>query len=120
MVVELFQWWYGPGWRHLAKVMRREATRLLQLFSVGLLVRTLFEPWKRIITPAGHSFIESIRATIDNLISRCVGFVVRGLVISIAGLAALVWLIFSAICLAIWPLVPVLVVLLVIRSFMPW
>lgn len=46
-------------------------------FSLVQLLKTLFAPWRRDITPPQGSLDEILRAFLENIISRTVGFVVR-------------------------------------------
>lgn len=86
------------------------------MFSVSILLRTLFSPWRRIITFPGASLQDHLRAFGDNLISRFVGFIVRVSVLIAAGvtLALLVLLCFVEI--VIWPLVPLGALALIVKG----
>ena len=103
-------WWYGAGWRLVAKRVTRRLDRTLESFSVPTLARTLFAPWKRIVTTPGSGIAAHVRAAGDNFISRLVGFSVRCIVlvaatISMAGIAVIGFLQF-----VLWPLIPVLII----------
>ena len=101
-----FSWWYGKGWAQVLKSFTSRLAGVAEAFSVVQLSRTLFSPWRRIISYPDAGLAEKFRAWIDNLISRVVGFVVRVLVL----LAALVVFILVAIVMTIetvlWPLLP--------------
>lgn len=85
-----------------------------QRFSVSILLKTLFAPWRRITTEGGRSMQEQSRALLDNLISRLVGFTIRIFVI-IAALVSMVLLAVAGVVVIIgWPLAPPLVLLSVI------
>jgi len=85
-------------------------------FSVSQLLRTLFSPWRRIITPPGAGLSAKFRAWGDNIVSRAVGFVVRVLVL----LAALVAVLFVGILtlgeLIVWPFLPFAVPVLTVKG----
>lgn len=115
LVLELFKWWYGPGWWDLGRNYRRFLADVYTYFSIALLSKTLFAPWKRIVTPSSGALPDRLRAVADNLVSRLVGFTVR-LFVLIAGLVCLVLgMIASGVGLILWPLVPLSVVGLVLR-----
>ena len=108
LLVAFVQWWYGPGWRDTASRLSARIRTTYLTFSVPILIPTMFAPWRRIITYPGRSMGEKFRAVIDNLVSRAVGFVVR-LFALIAALTIMgAYLVFGAILLIIWPVVPLL------------
>lgn len=80
---------------------------LASTFSVSQLLRTLFAPWRRIISYPGASLGERFRAWGDNMFSRAVGFVVRLIVLFTALLVAIAVIIFSLVELVVWPLLPI-------------
>ncbi len=106
LLTSFFSWWYGAGWRSVAASFSPRIQGVLAGFSVPQLLRTMFAPWRRIITYPGRSLEERFRAWGDNLFSRAIGFVVRVFVLMAAfvtvGLVALL----TALQLIIWPLLP--------------
>jgi hypothetical protein len=116
MLFELFFWWYGKGWIDAWKTARDWISRVGMEFSVPELVRTLFSPWKQIISLPGRSLDEKLRAVVDNLISRVVGFFVR----LMALIAAFILIVFTAAIGFIralgWPLIPPAVIYLIFRG----
>lgn len=106
LVANIFIWWYQAGWRQLLQRSRRFMSTVVGVFSVPILLQTLFSPWRRIITYGDNSFGSGIRAGLDNLISRVVGFSVRVIVLMAA---AIIISLVAALTLAVlvaWPLVP--------------
>ena len=47
-LVGIFQWWYGAGWRRHMQRVGLGVLRTADFFSIGLLVRTLFDPFRQI------------------------------------------------------------------------
>jgi len=80
-------------------------------FSIGILLRTLFAPWKMIVTPPGRSLDDKFRAALDNLVSRTVGFFVRIFSLISAMVLLIGALLIGAVAAVAWPFIPVLVVL---------
>jgi hypothetical protein len=116
LAAAFISWWYGAGWRLIGKRVSRRLDRTLESFSVPTLARTLFAPWKRIVTTPGAGIGAHLRAAGDNFISRLVGFSVRCIVlvaatVSMGGIA-----VFGLIQFVIWPLIPVLVVVGIIMG----
>jgi hypothetical protein len=107
LVFSLFAWWYGPGWKNVVSSFSKRLSGVAEIFSANQLLKTIFAPWRRIITYPGASLAERWRAWIDNLFSRLVGFGVRIFVL----LAALVVLIITSVVtmieILVWPLLPI-------------
>ena len=108
--LSLFQWWYGAGWLSAIEHAQHRLLKTYRLFSVPILLRTWFAPWRRIVTAPGAGIGAHMRAAVDNFISRFIGFLVRSIVL----LTALVVLLFSAVVslleLLSWPFIPLLVI----------
>lgn len=104
-MVAFFKWWYGPGW---AIVWHNSLARLRhvgQSFSIKLLIRTLFAPWRR-ISMSGRSLDGKIQAAVSNGVGRLVGFTVRVIVLLTAGMVFVVFAIFGLFSIVLWPLIP--------------
>ena len=116
MILEMLRWWYGTGWLQAMHRIVTWAGGVERAFSVLLLAKTLFAPWRRIVTAAGRSLDDKMRAALDNLVSRCFGFVVRFGVLIIAGLATFAAFMGSILLAAIWPLMPPAIIYFLIRG----
>jgi hypothetical protein len=106
LALELLTWWYGRGWLGVAKNTHRRMIRTSHLFSVPILVRTLFAPWRRIVTSRGAGLDSAVRSTVDNMVSRGVGFMVRLLTLLTASVVMILVLILSVMELLLWPVIP--------------
>lgn len=109
-------WWYGKGWANTVANLRSMVTGISRLFSVPILLRTLFAPWKRIISYPGASLDAKLRALIDNLISRAVGFIVRTLVLLTALIMEALASCLGVLWIVIWPCIPLLGVVLLVKG----
>lgn len=116
MVFELLSWWYGPGWTQAIRRIYKWASDVERAFSAGLLLQTLFEPWRRIVSVGGRSLDVKIRNAIDNLISRLVGTSVRFLVLIAAGAAILGAALFGLFVAIAWPLIPLTILYCLVRG----
>jgi len=85
-------------------------------FSIPVLLRNLFAPWKQIITVPGKSIDEKFRATMDNLVSRTIGFFVRLLTLVAAAVIIGLSAALSLIIALAWPLVPLGIVYFLVRA----
>lgn len=110
----LIQWWYGRGWSGVIKANQQRLLHLADMFSVEILVRTMFAPWKRIITYPGAGLDAHLRAWVDNLVSRVVGFFIRSFVLFSAAVAVLALSLLGVAELVFWPLAPLAGVALII------
>lgn len=110
LMLSFFSWWYGPGLAGLLRAMQRRMQQLADMFSVAILLRTLFSPWRRIITYPGAGLEAHVRAMLDNMVSRIIGLIVRVSVLLSAvvllGLLAIV----SVVQIVLWPLLPVIAI----------
>ncbi len=110
LAVSFVRWWYGTGWKLVNRTVRRRLERTAASFSVPTLIRTLFAPWKRIVTAPGAGIDAHLRAMGDNAVSRTVGFIVRLTVLLAAGLTLGGIAIAGILQFILWPLVPLLAV----------
>jgi hypothetical protein len=121
MIVALFSWWYGAGWARTAKRVGSRMQMMLETFSVALLLRTLFDPFRQI--SAGQvrgSFDARVKAFGDRLFSRVFGAVVRSLFILVGMCGALLTGLFGVIELVIWPVVPFLPIIGILLMVLGW
>jgi len=109
LVGSFLGWWYGAGWLKVARSLGPRSQGVLDSLSVKQLIKTLFQPWRRIITYPGRSLEDRFRAIGDNLVSRVIGFAVRSIVL-LAAIAMLVLVtILTIVEIIIWPLLPLAV-----------
>jgi hypothetical protein len=116
MILEMLRWWYVTGWMQAAHRIGGWTSSVERAFSLSLLLRTLFAPWRRIVTYAGKGLDAKMHAALDNLVSRAVGFVIRIFVILAAGVSILGALLLSTVMAVIWPLLPVAVIYFLVRG----
>ena len=118
LVLSFFSWWYGQGWKQAFSSIGPRVSGITEAFSVGQLLKTLFAPWKRITTNPGSSIEQKVRAMIDNLVSRAIGFCVRIGVLIAAGISIVAVIILSVAQIILWPLAPIGVILLPLIGLM--
>ena len=116
LILSFFSWWYGRGWRQVFDSFNPRLSNINAAFSVNQLLRTLFAPWRRIITYPGASFGDKMRAWGDNLVSRFIGFIVRMGVLIAAVLVIIVTVILTIAEMIMWPLLPVAIPILIIAG----
>jgi hypothetical protein len=118
LLVAFVQWWYGPGWRDTATRLTTRISDTYLTFSVPALLRTMFSPWRRIITYPGVSMQDRMRATLDNVISRVVGLMVRSMALIAAGALIAGYAIVGGLVLVLWPILPLLGPALIVGGFL--
>lgn len=97
-MLNLLSWWYSAGWANFLHRIGERLANLIDFFSIDLLFKTLFAPFRQI--SAGANKI------IDRLVSRIVGAFVRIFII-IAGIVCIgITALISFILIIIWPLIP--------------
>lgn len=120
-IVGMFSWWYGAGWKRCAMRVQEKLASLYDYFSLGLLVKTLFAPFRQISAGKVRGSLETqARAWFDRLISRVVGACVRTCVI-IAGIVALtIRALFGLLQIVAWPLIPAIPVVMIVMGMIGW
>lgn len=123
-IVGFFSWWYGAGWVRCISAVRGGLASIYDYFSLDLLLRTLFSPFRQISAGGVRGPIGvQLRAMLDNLISRVIGAVVRTIVIIVGTITLLISCFLGLLRIVVWPLIPVLPVVFVIfaiSGWMPW
>ena len=114
---ELLRWWYGPGWLLAFRRIGERTHNVSHAFSVPILLKTLFSPWKRIMTTGAKGIDAKMQAVVDNLVSRMVGFVTRLMVLTAALVMTTGTFIMSASIVLAWPFIPLLAVYCVVKVF---
>lgn len=104
--------------------MREKLLSTFDYFSIDLLLRTLFSPYRQISAgkvrgPLGVQ----MRAFFDRLISRLIGGMIRMTMIIVGSVAIVVNVVLGAIWLLMWgvmPLLPIIGLTLFVVGWMPW
>lgn len=110
-----FSWWYGQElvyiWHSAGNIIRN----VFQTFSILVLLRTLFAPWKRDNYAAENAALDMrMRLALDNLISRGVGFVVRIFTILTGLFFTIFAIILMIVIILFWLVLPLIIVALII------
>lgn len=121
LALSLLKWWYGDGWRKRTHVVAGRLDGVIDYFSVDLLIKTLFAPYRQISAgrvdgPLGVQ----MRAMIDRLFSRVIGAVIRLILLLIGGLTIGLQVLFGCIILVGWALVPLLPVAGLVMMIVGW
>ena len=88
-IAGMISWWYSVGWKRAAVDVWESIERLYDTFSLGLLLKTLFAPWRQISAGKVRGPIGvQLRAFFDRLVSRIIGGFIR-IITLLIGVAAL-------------------------------
>ena len=120
LIVGFLKWWYARGWVTFARRLLDKLHNLADFFSLGLLARTLFYPFRQISAYSDEtaSLQARMQAFFDKLLSRTIGAIVR-LGIMLAGILAITVEAAAGIvlCLA-WPILPLMPVATIVLAVM--
>jgi hypothetical protein len=118
MVITLvfWKWYYCEALKDVLQGWKNYIIFAAQYFSIPLLLRTLFSPWKRDITkkPRGLDLKKLFEYLSYNAISRGIGFFVRSLTIIVGIIFLFFVIIAGAIFFVLWIFLPLLVLGLLI------
>jgi len=107
LILSFFSWWYTVGWGQLGKRAVMRVVGVLDFFSVGLLAKSLFAPFRQIsVGRVQGSLNTQMHAWADRQISRGIGAMVRLTVILFGLIATLMMLVVAVALLILWPFVP--------------
>lgn len=120
----MLSWWYTTGWRQRVSFLREKLASTVDYFSIDLLLRTLFSPYRQI--SAGKvtgSLNVQMHAFFDRLISRMIGAMIRLVMIIIGTIAIIGHTIIGIVLVFGWalvPLAPLIGIILFAMNWMPW
>lgn len=110
--VDLLGWWYGDGFKDLGAKFKALFETTSDFFSIGLLGKSLFQPFRQTLTVSNYKRTLGEKVA-DALVSRTIGFLVRGCLILAGSLLLAVEIVAMGITYILWPIIPLTPVLLV-------
>lgn len=109
LVSELLRWWYGDGWRKHAQLVALRLEGTMDYFSIDLLAKTLFAPFRQISAGRVDGPIGvQLRAMVDKLFSRIIGGFVRTILLLIGGITIGIQALLGMGALILWAVIPLL------------
>lgn len=115
LIIHYLYWHYLVAPRNLLGIWRNFLTFDWHFFSIGLLLKTFFRPWKRIVVlkrVRGFDPKEFLERQIGNLFSRFLGMIVRSFVIALGCLAEIATCISGLVILLAWLVLPLILIIL--------
>jgi hypothetical protein len=123
-ILGILSWWYGQGWRERVSIMHEHLASTMDYFSIGLLFKTLFSPFRQISAgKVSGPLAVQMRAFFDRLISRMIGAMIRLFMVIIGAFAIIFSGIIGCVGLVLWafvPLLPLFGIILWLMGWMPW
>ena len=106
-------WWYSDEPLYLWRSIMTITKKVYFGFSIGVLVSTLFDPWKKDVVYVENASLDvQFKVMLDNLFSRCIGFVMRFFTIIIGFVLTGLIFLGLAILFLVWLLLPVIILTL--------
>jgi len=120
-LVGILSWWYSRGWLNRTLIIKKRLIASADYFSIGLLIMTLFAPFRQISAGSVSGPInEQMHAFIDRLVSRFIGFIVRFFMIIFGLITMFIQMVFGILVLVFWLILPILPVVGLILMVIGW
>ena len=123
VIVGLLSWWYTVGWKQQVVRIGARLASTYDYFSIDLLVRTLFAPFRQIsASQVRGSLGVKWRAFVDRLVSRCIGAIVRLLMIVTGIIVLFTTAVAGVVVVVLWgvlPLAPIAGLVMMLIGWVP-
>lgn len=115
-MVTYFYWWYAEEPAYLWRAINITTKKIFYSFSVSLLLRTLFDPWKRDAVTTEGSLQTVYQVWLNNLVSRFVGFMVRFLTILVGLFLTILFFMVAILFFLAWLILPIIIIYLLVNG----
>ncbi len=112
---DILGWWYGTGLKDLIKRFKKIFDSTSDFFSIGLLLKSLFQPFRQTLTDINYKRTLGQKIG-DALVSRAVGLIARGSLVFVGALLMALELTLLCVMVVLWPFVPILPFLIILAS----
>lgn len=110
LALDYFLWWYTEGIVRFLKYCRAYIVLLADTFSLRILITTLFQPWRRDITPTqGLPLDKRLGMWVFNLIARFFGMIIKAITFCVFLVCFGVLLAAEVVLFIVWVFYPILV-----------
>ncbi|MEK7644970.1 MAG: hypothetical protein AAB391_01410 [Patescibacteria group bacterium] len=115
---QYLQWHYSRAFAEMFRIIGRAYWFEYHFFSVGILLRSFFEPWKRLGEEKGEKFkLEQwLQATVINTLMRLIGVTLRAMILMFALAVCVLTTLVVALFVAMWCLLPFIILALFVRG----
>ncbi len=120
IILQFWKWYYTRAVKGLINIWKNFIIFVQEYYSIPLLLRTLFSPWKRDVTrkPRGLDIKKLFEALAFNAISRTIGFLVRSVTIIFGLICLLGVIVLGFIALIVWLILPFVLIFLIIMGIL--
>lgn len=109
VIVWALSWWYGAGFGAQFKKLLHQLESSYDYFSIGLLITSLFAPFRQISAgKVSGPITVQLRAFFDRQLSRVIGAIVRSVLIITGSVWLLIQVLIGVIVLVVWMIAPLL------------
>ncbi|NQU99865.1 MAG: hypothetical protein HQ538_03955 [Parcubacteria group bacterium] len=110
IALDYFYWWYTKGFLRFLKYLKVLIVILADNFSVKVLIKTFFQPWKRDMSSTkGLSLDRKLKVWGWNLIARAFGMVIKSITFFIFLIIFLILIFVEIILIITWLLYPLVI-----------
>lgn len=116
LVLCFVQWWYGRGFKEYLNKFTDHLKDTVDFFSMHLLIRNFFEPYRQIGTGRRDNLPleDRFHAWVDLALSRFIGATSRFVILVVGTILLIIRTVIGGVLMILWPLAPALIVCLVI------
>lgn len=123
-IVGLLRWWYFEGWKKRASHLMSNIESLMDYFSIGLLLKTMFYLFRQDGAEKVRGSLDvKVKAFFGRIISRAIGAMIRFTVLIFGMVSITLSVIVFCLELIIWPILPFLPIvgsILAVAGWIPW
>jgi len=113
ILIQYFQWHFAEMPKEILRIWKNYFRYYSYLFSIPLLLKTLFAPWRKYSWSYGRGF--NVRrwaeAFVSNSFSRIIGAIMRSFLILAGMIMEIFVLIIGGIIFLLWMLAPIVIVM---------
>lgn len=115
---QYLQWHYSRAFAEMFRIIGRAYWFVWHFFSVGILLRSFFEPWKRLGEEKGEKFVfeQWLQATVINTLMRLIGMTLRTMILLFAVAVFAFTTLVVALFVSLWCVLPFVILALFVRG----
>jgi len=118
IIMTFFLWYLKEAPLVIYKIFQHKITSTFHYFSIDILAKTLFAPWKKDVVPFQRGGIEAmLRIVLANLMTRVFGFILRTIIIFTGSFYLFFIALIGTICVILWYFAPIIWLMALISLF---